>query len=322
MVLLTMTPAIVAGLQKVYAERTPTRPSTASDEVDDDSASSRKPSEPAAEQDEVEERNAETITPTEEKNTHQDSTLQSSPDEPLLQDPKVGNPISHLQILDLSRKLKSLNAIPYHLDYLLRGSYVYIPPPPPKPEPTSEYKALMARLRQEAEAREYSRMTSPIPPAETYSKNLPSTSPAFAFASTEAYIETSQDDEVTYADVNRQLTLIFNVLVSIVACSAALWMVSKWWSTPARLALSMGGSLVVAVAEVGVYFGYIRKVKEAVQEEKKVKEVKEVVRSWAVGPGGDEDEEIHEREVLTLVEEKDKDDVVRRRKKKTKKTAD
>jgi hypothetical protein len=317
MVLLTMTPAIVAGLQKIYAERTPTGPFTASDEADDDAASSHGPSELVTEQDKVEECTTEAIISTEGKDLHQISALQSSLNEPSLQDPKVGKPISHLQVLDLSHKLKNSNAIPYHLDILLRGSHVYIPPPPPKPEPTAEYKALMARLRRAAEAREYSQLTSPIPPAETYSKNLPSTSPAFAFASTEAYIETSPDDEMTYADVNRQLTLIFNVLVSIVACSVALWMVSKWWSTPARLALSMGGSVVVALAEVGVYFGYIRKVKEAVKEEKKVMEVKEVVQSWATGPGGEEDESIEDKEVLTLLEEKDKDDVVRRRKKKT-----
>jgi hypothetical protein len=59
--------------------------------------------------------------------------------EPSLSDPKLGNPISHGQIIDLSKALKCLEAKPNALDTLLRGSKVYVPPPKPKPEPVHIY---------------------------------------------------------------------------------------------------------------------------------------------------------------------------------------
>ncbi|EHK98619.1 hypothetical protein M7I_5560 [Glarea lozoyensis 74030] len=130
------------------------------------------------------------------------------------------------------------------LEELLRGSKVYIPPPPPKREPTSEYKALMARLRREEELRVYERMTNPPAPMETFTQKFPA---------------------------------------SIVACAGGLWVVARWWSTPARLALSMGGSLLVGVAEVVVYLGYVRRVGEAKGKAKGLKEVKEIVNTWVVG---------------------------------------
>lgn len=59
--------------------------------------------------------------------------------QPLLESPKVGDPISHFQILTISRTLKPKGdlpqSIPFHLDDLLRGSKIYHEPPPPRPEP-------------------------------------------------------------------------------------------------------------------------------------------------------------------------------------------
>jgi hypothetical protein len=57
--------------------------------------------------------------------------------EPLLLNPKLGNPISHGQVIDLSRKLKAQDLSPRSLDTLLRGVRVYVPTSPPKPEPVS-----------------------------------------------------------------------------------------------------------------------------------------------------------------------------------------
>jgi len=87
---------------------------------------------------------------------------------------------------------------------------------------------------------------------------------------------------MTYADINRQMALIANVLISILACSVALWKVAWHWSVPQRLALSMTGSLVVAVAEVAIYAGYIGRLKEAKTKEKKKVERKEVGESWVI----------------------------------------
>lgn len=65
--------------------------------------------------------------------------------DPSLQDPGVGHPISHGQIIAISRFLRkhghnsgqaSVTAgASSHLDDLLRGSRVYIEPSKPKPDP-------------------------------------------------------------------------------------------------------------------------------------------------------------------------------------------
>ncbi|KAA6411702.1 MAG: hypothetical protein FRX48_04983 [Lasallia pustulata] len=213
--------------------------------------------------------------------------------DPSLKDPRVGNPISHGQIIAISRCLRKHRNSPgaphmtaaeppsYHLDDLLRGSKVYIEPSKPKAEPSSEYTALMARLRREEEARAYERLINPPQPVESFSRRFP-TAPARLFpASTQADVD--QDDEITYADVNRQMALIVNILVSIVACSVAIWLAASHWSTPKRLGLSMGGSGMIGVAEVVVYTGYLRRLKEARDKGKKEVEVKEVIKTWVIG---------------------------------------
>ena len=92
----------------------------------------------------------------------------------------------------------------------------------------------------------------------------------------------TSEDEMTYSDVNRQMTLIINVLVSIVTCSVAIWLVSRHLSTPIRLALSMSGSLVVAIAEVTIYSGYIRRLQEAKTQEKTKREMKVITETWVI----------------------------------------
>jgi hypothetical protein len=155
----------------------------------------------------------------------------------------------------------------------------------------------MARLRREEELRAYEQMTNPPPPMETFTQKFPASSAAFAFSSNQDPAG-NLEDEVTYADVDRQMALIFNVLISIVACAGGLWVVARWWSTPARLALSMGGSLLVGIAEVVVYLGYVRRVGEAKGKARGLKEVKEVINTWAVG-GPDYGAESMDSAVLT-----------------------
>jgi hypothetical protein len=147
----------------------------------------------------------------------------------------------------------------------------------------------MARLRREEEERSYERMTNPPPPMETFAQRFPTASAAHAFSSSYQNINTSdpEDDGLTFADVDRQMALILNVLLSIVACAGAIWVAARWWNTPARLALSMSGSILVGIAEVVVYSGYIRRVGEAKGKERGVKEVKEIVNTWVVGAGTD-----------------------------------
>jgi hypothetical protein len=224
--------------------------------------------------------------------------------QPSLENPAVGNPVSHSQIVDLWNTLKGTVPGEWSLEMLLKGSKVYVPPPLPKTEPVSwivlnkqpgavtlifsksdEYKALMARLRREQEQREYERMTNPLPPMETFSQRYPnSASMAQGFAavnrpSTEADMG---DDDVTFSDVHRQLMLILNFVASILGVAATLWILARWWSTPARLFLTMGGSALVGIAEVAVYSGYVWHLGQAKKKDKTMKEVKRIVQSWTV----------------------------------------
>lgn len=170
----------------------------------------------------------------------------------------------------------------FRLSSLLKGCDVYIPPKPLKPEPvysrscpslrprvltslqTPEYKALMTRLRAEAEEREYSALT-----------NKPHLSSG-----------EEDEDEYTYNDLKSHLSIIANVLLSVLATSAAVWKVASGWDVPERLALAFTSSLVVCVAEVVVFGGYLRRIDESRQAEKKrdQNEEKVVVNVWEFGP--------------------------------------
>ena len=143
----------------------------------------------------------------------------------------------------------------------------------------------MARLRREEEDRAYERMINPPLPTETFIQRFPNSSQAKLFPAAQADI--GGDDEVSYADINRQMALIINILISIVACSVAIWLVARHWSTPMRLGLSMGGSGMIGVAEVVVYAGYLRRIKEAREKGKKEVEIKEIVKTWVIGREGE-----------------------------------
>ena len=59
--------------------------------------------------------------------------------DPLLESAEVGKPISHEQILDIWKRLRSQEDKKSSLEGLLRGTKVYVPPPPPKPEPVRHH---------------------------------------------------------------------------------------------------------------------------------------------------------------------------------------
>lgn len=138
----------------------------------------------------------------------------------------------------------------------------------------------MERLRREEEARAYERMINPPMLVESHAHYASQAAKLFP---TSTQTGADDDDEITYADVNRQMALIINILVSIVACSVAIWIASSHWSTPKRLGLSMGGSGLIGVGEVVVYAGYLRRLKEAREKGKKHLEVKEIIKTWVIG---------------------------------------
>jgi hypothetical protein len=148
----------------------------------------------------------------------------------------------------------------------------------------------MARLRREEEQRAYERMTHPPPAAETFSQLFSHSARTHAFAEVNRPVRDSDmgDDDVSYNDVHRQLMLLLNFVVSILGVAATLWVVARWWSTPARLFLTMGGSILVGVAEVAVYSGYLWHLGEAKKKDGKVREVKEIMQTWVVGSEKDD----------------------------------
>ncbi|KAK1783264.1 endoplasmic reticulum-based factor for assembly of V-ATPase-domain-containing protein [Copromyces sp. CBS 386.78] len=237
-------------------------------------------------------------------------------DEPSLVDANIGAPISHGQIVHLWNLLKADEHREYTLEILLRGSRVYVPPPPPKPEPSDEYKALMARLRRDEEERAYERMVNPAQPMETFSQMFPSSGSmarAFAEANRPTRKEDMGDDQVTYDEVHRQLMLIFNFMVTILGVAATLWILARWWSTPARMFLTMGGSIIAGVAEVALYSGYVWHLGQAKKKDKTFKEVKEVVQTWVVGS---EEKESADKPIAIESKESAAEDANLRRRKK------
>jgi len=169
--------------------------------------------------------------------------------------------LHHRQILLISQTLlnTSEDKSQYRLSTLLQGCNLYYPPPPSKPEP--EYKDLMARLRRQEEEQVYNALIN---------------------KSHDIY---EGEDEYTFQDLKSQLSIIANVLLSTIATSVAVWMVASGWDVPQRFALAFASSIVVCIAEVVVFNGYLRKVDESRKLEKvKAKnEVKEVVNVWEIG---------------------------------------
>ena len=86
----------------------------------------------------------------EAESTHLNFIKISEASEPPLDNPAIGNPISHGQIIALSKFLRKAENetvdrgspasqvhASYHLDDLLRGARIYTRPPKPKAEPVS-----------------------------------------------------------------------------------------------------------------------------------------------------------------------------------------
>ncbi|KAI1801259.1 endoplasmic reticulum-based factor for assembly of V-ATPase-domain-containing protein [Daldinia bambusicola] len=192
--------------------------------------------------------------------------------EPSLKDPSIGKPIRHGQIIDIWKRLKSEKDESTKLEQLLRGAT------------TEEYKELMARLRREEEERSYERMLKKAPPRESFAQRFPSDPMAQSFAEVNRPLRASDiGEDIEHGDIQKQITLVINFLVSIFGSGAALWLAARWWSVPARLFLSLGGSIIVAIAEVAVYSAYTWRMAEGEKHQKKKKEVKEIVQTWVVG---------------------------------------
>lgn len=143
----------------------------------------------------------------------------------------------------------------------------------------------MARLRRDEEERSYARMTEKLQTGRGGGMASATTAgfDRFAEANRPTNAADMGDDSIELGDVQRQMTLLLNFLISIAGCAVALWLAARWWSTPARLFLSMGGALVVGIAEVAVYSAYTWRMAEGNRKEENKKEVRRVVKTWVVG---------------------------------------
>ncbi|ETN42594.1 uncharacterized protein HMPREF1541_01751 [Cyphellophora europaea CBS 101466] len=181
----------------------------------------------------------------------------------------AGAPIAHNTLVAIARLARQHGA-DYTLDSLLKGSRVYVPPPAPKPQKSPEYVALMDRLRKEQEMREYRKLVSKTQGMEG--------------------ADEEDKDDITPS-------LVFNVLLSVVMCGVAMFHMTRWWANDAvRVLVSMLVAVIVGVAEVVVYAGYLRNLKRNKAKEKAKMERKEVVGEYQ--NAGDE-------MPLTVVEEKE-----------------
>ena len=141
----------------------------------------------------------------------------------------------------------------------------------------------MASLRRNEEARKYQQMLQ-----STSGRNaIINESPGYLGRHVNSTLNQKDDfqysndeDEITFADLRRQVALIINMLVSVVACAVAIWVVSRWWDTPMRLFLSIGAGVLVAIAEVMVYGGFLRRLMEAKKKEEKMTERKDILETW------------------------------------------
>ncbi|KAK9463845.1 endoplasmic reticulum-based factor for assembly of V-ATPase-domain-containing protein [Lipomyces oligophaga] len=143
----------------------------------------------------------------------------------------------------------------YSLRNLLVGSGIYFPPKPIK-KVDPEYEARMQKLRVRYEEQEYQAM-------------IADTAPALA---------TPFFEQMDSKEVKNQISVVINVLFSVVSVGYAVW---TWGganlSTGKRLLLSLFGALIVLVAEVTLYIGYLQRIDDARQLERRKKEVKTII---------------------------------------------
>lgn len=163
---------------------------------------------------------------------------------------------------------------------------------------TKEYVTLMTRLRLEQEEKEYRQLLrkevgSYVSEVDGIGK--------YAFMRHSEVDVNKLDIGLETKAVKYQMTTIFNIFLTVASVGYAVW----YWSDSSafignelRVLLSIFASILVLVAEVVVFGGYMRKVDDARDRERHVAERKEVVETVVIG-GGDNNsrKRIHKRKV-------------------------
>lgn len=177
-------------------------------------------------------------------------------------------------------ELATLTHVP--LSELVRGTEVYFEPVV-VPEKSKDYLDLMAKLRVQQQEREYQEL---LGNKEDPVRLKPGSIDAKA--------------------VKEEITTIFNIMISVGAVAYAIWRWTPHWSLQTRTLASIFGAFFILVAEVVVYLGYRRRVDEAREAAKNLKEKRKVIEVWPIEsekPSNDsittEDIPTHEVEVQT-----------------------
>lgn len=154
---------------------------------------------------------------------------------------------------------------------------------------TEEYKSLMQRLRSEEKEKEYRKLLK----RGTESVGVDSIG-GYAFMSgPNEEMHRVENVNQTAKEVKHQLTTIVNILITVVSAGYAVW----YWSGSSmglsradsiggnmgiRVMLSLFAAIVVLIAEVVVFGGYLRKVDEARTKGKALEEERSVVQTIVI----------------------------------------
>ena len=61
-------------------------------------------------------------------------------------------------------------------------------------------------------------------------------------------------------DIQHQLSVILNVLASIVGVGAAVFVLAKWWEMPWRVLLAFGSAIATAAVEGAIFWLWSRRI--------------------------------------------------------------
>lgn len=187
------------------------------------------------------------------------STLDEDSRAKLLEQPSI----SHKNLISFYKTCQPTST----LLELLRETKIIINKPTEAPKKKSpEFLKSMEKLRLRAKEEEYQRLINPSLQANTL------------------YEQKFDEQELTPAQAHKelksQLTTIVNVLISVGSVVYAIW----YWTDSSwklqdsyRILLCLFFGLLVLVAEVVVYMGYLNRIEEAKIRERKKKEVKKII---------------------------------------------
>ncbi|ODQ81832.1 hypothetical protein BABINDRAFT_32012 [Babjeviella inositovora NRRL Y-12698] len=181
---------------------------------------------------------------------------------------KTKDYITHSELFEF---YKSQSPTPAFAD-LLKSTSVYKPAKIVEEVPkTKEYLKTMRQLRLRKEEEDYQRLVNPH--VSTYDQN-----------------SLREDAPLTPAQATKelksQITTIINILLSVGSVVYAIW----YWTNTSwklndayRVLLCLFFGILVLVAEVVVFNGYLTKIDDAKKTERRKKEVKSVVETYEIG---------------------------------------